>query len=304
MIRSTWSARARAGLGEVAERAGPRPGGSALGGGEELVDVAAGDVGELLAQLVRRDPAPRADRAQQRAGEGPGPDAGLDDVRAREDVGQRDDLRGVLGVDDRRAAGHRDHELVEQRPEDEVLPAGRRGDVKPSSRPISRRGRGGPCWRRTACRRRARSCACGPCSSTRRTHSPSRSGPRWTPDQASAGTSGEGSDMAANPSGPRPPSSARQSGDRSRGTPGRRRRSTARRRSGRRARRGGTPSRGAPADGEDQLLAGDGRRAAVRPSSTVAGTVETATHGRRSSGMAISAASLTMPTGRAVAASR
>ena len=59
----------------------------------------------------------------------PGADAGLDDVGAREDVGHRDDLGGVLGVDDRGAARHRDHELAEQRPEDEVLAARGRGDA-------------------------------------------------------------------------------------------------------------------------------------------------------------------------------
>ena len=45
-----------------------------------------------------------------------------------EDVGHRHDLGGVLGVDDRRAARHRDHELAEQRPEHEVLAAGRGRD--------------------------------------------------------------------------------------------------------------------------------------------------------------------------------
>ncbi len=91
-------------------------------------DVAAGDVGELLAPLVRRHPAVRADGPQQRAGQCAGADAGLDDVRAREDVGERDDLGGVLGVDDRGAARHRDDELREQRPEAEVLAARGRRD--------------------------------------------------------------------------------------------------------------------------------------------------------------------------------
>ena len=128
MIRSARSPEARQRLGEVADREAPRRGGSALGGAEELVDVAAGDVGELLAALVRRDAAERADGAQQRAGQGAGADTGLDDVRAGEDVGERDDLGRVLRVDDGGAARHRDDELGEQRPEDEVLPAGRGGD--------------------------------------------------------------------------------------------------------------------------------------------------------------------------------
>ena len=93
------------------------------------VTLLRGDVGELLAPLVRRHAAVRADGAQQRAGQRAGADAGLDDAGAREDVGHRDDLGGVLGVDDRRAARHRDHELAQQRPEDEVLAAGGRGDA-------------------------------------------------------------------------------------------------------------------------------------------------------------------------------
>ena len=70
----------------------------------------------------------RPDGPQQRAGQGAGADAGLHHGGAREDVGERDDLGGVLGVDHGRTAGHRHHELAEQRPEDEVLPAGRRRD--------------------------------------------------------------------------------------------------------------------------------------------------------------------------------
>ena len=67
------------------------------------------------------------DRTQQRAAQRTGAGAGLDDAGAGEDVGHRHDLRGVLGVDDRGAARHRDHELAEQRAEDEVLAAGGRG---------------------------------------------------------------------------------------------------------------------------------------------------------------------------------
>ena len=120
-------ARLRQELGQVADVERPRR----VLAPEELGDVAAGHLGELLAPLVRRDPSARADGAQQRAGERTGPGARLDHVRAREDVDQRDDLRRVLGVDDRRTARHRDHELREQRPEHEVLAAGRRGDREP-----------------------------------------------------------------------------------------------------------------------------------------------------------------------------
>ena len=42
-------------------------------------------------------------------------DARLDDPGAGEDVGHRDDLRGVLGVDHRGAAGHREHVVGQQR---------------------------------------------------------------------------------------------------------------------------------------------------------------------------------------------
>ena len=116
----------------------------------------------------------------------------------------RDDLGGVLGVDDRGAARHRDDELAR-------AAAGRRGTrppadevtVKPSSRPIRSSWSRWPLLeknrlpgsRQKLCRR--------PLLSTRRTHSPARSGPRWTPDQASAVTSGLGVGMARNLSGPR-----------------------------------------------------------------------------------------------------
>ena len=110
--------------------------------------------------------------------------------RPREDVGHRHDLGGVLRVDDGRAARHRDDELRQQRPEHEVLPAGGRGDreallaadqlvvvemaavgEEPLARPPGR------------------SCACGPCRRPGAPTRPTRSGPRCTPDQASAATS-------------------------------------------------------------------------------------------------------------------
>ena len=98
---------------------------------EELGDVAAGDVGELLAALVGGHPAVGADRTQQGAGQRPRADAGLDHVGAGEDVGHGHDLGGVLGVDHRRATRHGDHELREQGPEDEVLPARGGGHGEP-----------------------------------------------------------------------------------------------------------------------------------------------------------------------------
>ncbi len=63
---------------------------------------------------------PVADRAQQRARQRPGADAGLDHARAGEDVGQPDDRGGVLRVDDRRPARHRQHEVAQQRAQHEV----------------------------------------------------------------------------------------------------------------------------------------------------------------------------------------
>ena len=111
-------------LREVADREAPRR----VVAAEELGDVGTRHVGELLAPLVRRHPAVRPHRAQQGAGERAGPDAGLDDVRPREDVDHGDDLRGVLGVDHRGTARHRDHELAQEGPKDEVLPARRRRD--------------------------------------------------------------------------------------------------------------------------------------------------------------------------------
>ena len=65
--------------------------------------------------LVRRHQALVADRAQQRHRQRARPDAGLDDPGAREDVGHVHDLAGVLGIDHRRAARHRQHVVGEQR---------------------------------------------------------------------------------------------------------------------------------------------------------------------------------------------
>ena len=85
--------------------------------------VGAGDVGELLPALEREQPAVGADGAQQPERERAGADARLDDRRAGEDVGLREDLRGILRVDDRGAARHRHHEVGQQRPQREVGPA-------------------------------------------------------------------------------------------------------------------------------------------------------------------------------------
>lgn len=88
---------------------------------EDGFDVAAGDVGELLAPLKGVQVAVVAHRAEQRDGQGTGADAGLDDAGAGEDIGHGDDLGGVLGVDDRRATRHGEDEVRKQRPEGLVL---------------------------------------------------------------------------------------------------------------------------------------------------------------------------------------
>ena len=128
MTRSAALAGRRQRLGEVAD--GEPPGRVARPrGAEELGRRCARATSANSSRRSYDDTRPCGpDRAQQRAGQRAGADAGLDDVRAGEDVGHRDDLGGVLGVDHRRAARHRDHELAEQRPEDEVLAARRRGD--------------------------------------------------------------------------------------------------------------------------------------------------------------------------------
>src|SRR5919112_1616577 len=68
--------------------------------------------------------------------------------------------------------------------------------VKPSSRPIMSSWSRWPLLEKNRLPATSSKLCLRPLLSTRRTHSPSRRGPRWTPDQASAGTSGEGSDMA------------------------------------------------------------------------------------------------------------
>ena len=83
-------------------------------------DVGARHLGELLASLEREQAPVGADRPQQPERERAGSDARLDDRRAGEDVGQGEDLRGILRVDDGRAARHRHHEVGEQRAQREV----------------------------------------------------------------------------------------------------------------------------------------------------------------------------------------
>ena len=104
------------GLGEVAEREGPVARTEAV----VLGDVGLGDGGELLAQLVAVHLAAVAHGANQGAGQGTGPHARLHHPGAGPEVGQANDARGVLGVDDLGPAGHGQDEVVEDRPQGQV----------------------------------------------------------------------------------------------------------------------------------------------------------------------------------------
>ena len=121
MTRSTRSPDAGQRLGEVADGAAARPGGSRRRARRRTAStLRAGDVGELLAPLVRRHPAVRADRAQQRAGQRAGADAGLDHVRARGRC--RPSRRSG-----RRPWGRRPRRRAASRPRTRRAAAGRRG---------------------------------------------------------------------------------------------------------------------------------------------------------------------------------
>jgi hypothetical protein len=82
-----------------------------------------GDLREVLAPLVGVDVPAVAHRAQQRAGQRAGADAGLEHPGARVDVRHRDDLRGVLRVDDGGAARHRQDVVGQQRAQRQVVHA-------------------------------------------------------------------------------------------------------------------------------------------------------------------------------------
>ena len=85
--------------------------------------------------------------AQQRAGERAGADAGLEHPGAGEDVGDADDLGGVLGVDHRGAARHRQHEVGQQRPQRQVgAPRRSRSPRCPRAARSGRRARRTPLW--------------------------------------------------------------------------------------------------------------------------------------------------------------
>ena len=95
---------------------------------EERPDVAAGDVGEVLAPLVAGQRARRPHGAEQRAAQRARARARLEHPHAGADVAEADDLGGVLRIDDLRAARHRQHEVGQQRPERQVPGVGGRHD--------------------------------------------------------------------------------------------------------------------------------------------------------------------------------
>lgn len=80
---------------------------------EERLDVASGDLGEVVAQLVGVQftggaTARSSEQLSARSG------TGLEHLGAGEDVAHGDDLRGVLGVDHLSAAWHGEHVVRQQ----------------------------------------------------------------------------------------------------------------------------------------------------------------------------------------------
>ncbi len=108
------------GVGEVVLEVtdGERPRG--VRAAEVALDVLRGDLGEVGAALVGVQHAVVADGAQQEAAERAGAHTGLDDAGAGEDVGHRQDLPRVLGVDHGGTAGHGQDIVGEQRAQREV----------------------------------------------------------------------------------------------------------------------------------------------------------------------------------------
>src|SRR6266567_264374 len=99
-----------------------------MGAAEVARYVRLGDGGEVGAALVGDQPALLADGAQQPAGQCPGAGSGLEHAGAGKDVGEADDLRRVLRVDDRGATGHRQRVVGQQRAQRDVEGAARGTD--------------------------------------------------------------------------------------------------------------------------------------------------------------------------------
>ena len=180
-------------------------------GPEELGHVAARDLGELLATLVRRHPAAGPDRAQQAAGQRAGAGARLDDVGAGEDVGQRDDLGRVLRVDTAAPRGMETTNSESSGRNTRYSPPADEVTVNPSSRPISSSCSRWPLLEKNRLPGSRQKLWRRPLPSRSRTHSPARSGPRWTPDHSGAsvacvshpGTVPPGSSVSRGPPGRR-----------------------------------------------------------------------------------------------------
>ncbi len=90
---------------------------------EKRLHVAAGVLGVVGAHVVGDHLTFRTDGAQQRAGQRPGPGAGLQHPCAREDVALVHDLRGVFRVDHLSAARHREDVVHQQRAQHQELVA-------------------------------------------------------------------------------------------------------------------------------------------------------------------------------------
>ncbi len=102
---------------------------------EKALHVAAGDLGEVRPALVRDDDAMVTDGAKQPAGECTGARARLQHSGAGEHVGEAQDVRRVLGVDDRGAAFHRQRVVGEQRAQRHVGSTARRAHHGPLGLP-------------------------------------------------------------------------------------------------------------------------------------------------------------------------
>ena len=92
-----------------------------MGAAEEALDVAAGDVRELLTALERMQVSKVTHGPEQGHAQSPGADTGLNHAGAGEDVGHRHDLGGILGIDHRGASRHREDVVTQQRTNGEIL---------------------------------------------------------------------------------------------------------------------------------------------------------------------------------------
>ena len=104
-------------LDEVADGHGPRR----VVDPEERPGVPPGDLGEIRPAFEGMQAALLADRPEEGHRQRSRPDAGLDDNGAGEEIGIREDLACILGIDDGGAARHRHDVVGEQRPDREIV---------------------------------------------------------------------------------------------------------------------------------------------------------------------------------------